>query len=333
MIETPENPTHQACCMPTNVSVSVPSNGCAEIKTVDPVARSPHFGATDGMKKLDGGAFLMGTDRPEAWASDGEGPVREITLRPFYLDVCAVTNAQWEEFVGATNYVTEAENFGWSYVFHKHVAGKVRQASQGVAGGAEWWLGIEGANWRRPEGAGSNIRKRMDHPVVHVSWNDTQVYCAWAGKRLPTEAEWEYAARGGLVQKLYPWGDELTPKDKKGKPEHKCNIWQGKFPDFNSGADGHIGSAPAKSFAPNAWGFYNMSGNVWEWCHDWFSATHSPLHDNPQGPSGGTHKIIKGGSYLCHASYCNRYRVAARTANTPDSSTAHCGFRCARDAE
>jgi formylglycine-generating enzyme required for sulfatase activity len=277
----------------------------------------------------------MGTDRPEAWASDGEGPVREVTVSPFYVDVCAVTNARWERFVADTGYESEAERFGWSYVFHKFLPAKARESVRGRAGGAEWWLGVDGACWRRPEGPGSNLRGREDHPVVQVSWNDAQAFCRWAGNRLPTEAEWEYAARGGLVQKLYPWGDELTPRGKNGRPEHRCNIWQGRFPESNAGADGFLGTAPVRSFAPNGFGLYQMSGNVWEWCQDWFSPAYHrtcPRHDS-QGPPSGTHKVIKGGSFLCHASYCNRYRVAARTANTPDSTTAHAGFRCARDAE
>lgn len=284
------------------------------------------------MKRLDGGAFLMGTDRPEAWQSDGEGPVREIVISPFHIDICAVTNAQFAAFVEATAYRTEAETFGWSYVFHKEVKGQAKSGVQGVADGANWWLGVEKANWRRPQGEGSHIRNRMDHPVVQVSWQDAQSYCEWAGKRLPTEAEWEYAARGGLAQKLYPWGDELTPNDKKGRPQHRCNIWQGKFPDFNSAADGFAGTAPVKSFAPNAFGLYQTSGNVWEWCSDLFGASGMRTGSQPtnaEGAGGEESRVTRGGSYLCHRSYCNRYRVAARSSNTANSSTGNTGFRCA----
>lgn len=281
------------------------------------------------MVKLPGGTFLMGTDHPEAWAQDGEGPVREVTVSSFYLDICAVTNRQFEAFVNATGYKTEAEAFGWSYVFHLLIPKKVmKKGKHRPLEGLNWWLGVEGASWRRPEGPGTNIRKRLDHPAVHISWNDATAYCAWAGKRLPTEAEWEYAARGGQVQKIYPWGDELTPGGK-----HRCNIWQGEFPHRNTAEDGYIGTAPVRSFAANPFGLYNMSGNVWEWCADWFSPTHhlTASRINPAGPDNGELRLMKGGSYLCHHSYCNRYRVAARNGNTPDSSTGNCGFRCARD--
>ncbi len=297
---------------------------------VDPTSRAT-LGSTSGMKLLNGGEFLMGTTPEYAWPGDGETPVRRVVLRPFYLDICAVTNRQFAQFFEATNYITEAEKFGWSYVFHKDVAPtKARQLAKGTAGTLDWWLAIEGAHWRKPEGSGSDVRKRQDHPVVHVSWNDAVAYANWAGKRLPTEAEWEYAARGGLEQKLYPWGDELMVNGK-----HLCNIWQGKFPNFNAAADGFKGTAPAKSFAPNGFGLYQMSGNVWEWTSDWFTASHSkdePITD-PMGAPNGENKVMKGGSYLCHASYCNRYRVAARSSNTPESSSCHCGFRCARDVE
>ena len=310
---------------PPTVAPSIHVTGLAA-----PVRPRATQGSIAGMKKLEGGEFLMGTASPLAWPGDGEGPVRAVRVSPFYMDVGAVSNRQFEEFVAAIGYVTEAEKFGWSYVFIKQVAGKARRAAQGVAAGTEWWVGVEGASWKRPEGPGSNIRKRDDHPAVHISWHDADAYCRWAGKRLPTEAEWEYAARGGLEQKLYPWGDELTPGGK-----HLCNIWQGKFPDFNSGADGYSGTAPVKAFPSNGYGLYNMSGNVWDWCADWFSPTYhmnGPREDTT-GPPRGQLKLINGGSYLCHASYCNRYRVAARTSNTPDSASSHCGFRCVRDVE
>jgi formylglycine-generating enzyme required for sulfatase activity len=271
------------------------------------------------MIPLPGGEFWMGEDREDIiWPSDGEAPVRRETVEAFAIGETTVTNAQFAAFVDATSYVTEAERFGWSYVFHKHVSAKARKNARGVAGSAPWWTGVEGAYWRKPEGPGSTLQKREQHPVVHISWNDAVAFCEWAGYRLPTETEWEYAARGGLERKIFPWGDELTPKGKNGKPEHRMNVWQGKLPDFDSAADGYAGTAPAQSFQPNCFGLYNITGNVWQWCADWFDAAQQ-------------NKVIRGGSFLCHASYCNRYRCAARTANTPDSTTAHCGFRVAQD--
>lgn len=280
------------------------------------------------MVLIPGGEFTMGTDDPIGFASDGEGPTRKVTVSPFYMDATAVTNNQLARFVKETGYRTEAERYGWSFVFRGFLAPKVAERITQVVAEAPWWAPVEGAYWRHPEGPGSNIRKRMEHPAVHISWNDAMAYCEWSGKRLPTEAEWEFAARGGLEQMLYAWGDELMPDGR-----HMCNIWQGEFPNLNTGDDGYKGTAPAKSFAPNGYGLYNMAGNVWEWQSDWFSPTYhqQDTRDNPKGPPTGSSRSLRGGSYMCHDSYCNRYRVAARSANTPDSSTANLGFRCLVD--
>ncbi len=267
----------------------------------------------------------MGSD-DGTFPADGEGPVRKIDLDPFWIDPYAVSNADFETFVLETGYITEAERFGWSYVFHQFLP-KNFPPTRGVAA-APWWRQVYGACWNFPEGPQSNLQDRMNHPVVHVSWNDAVAFANWTGKRLPTEAEWEYAARGGLEQNTFPWGNNLSPKGK-----YLCNIWQGTFPTKNTVKDGYKGTAPINSFEPNGYGLYNVVGNVWEWCSDWWSASYH-VHDlkaNPQGPSTGDAKVTKGGSYLCHASYCNRYRVSARTQNTPDSSTGHMGFRLVRN--
>lgn len=268
----------------------------------------------------------MGSDADEGEPSDGEAPSRLVTLGPFLLDAMAVSNARFADFVGATGYRTDAERLGWSFVF----AGLLPDdfpATWGVAA-APWWRAVEGANWRQPEGPQSNVDGREDHPVVQVSWNDAVAFCQWAGGRLPTEAEWEYAARGGLEGKRFPWGDVLEPGG-----HHRMNAWQGDFPATNTLADGYLGTAPVDSFEPNAFGLYNMCGNAWEWCADWFTAQHSgaALVD-PTGPEAGLQRVIRGGSYLCHASYCNRYRVSGRSSNTPSSTTGHMGFRMAMNA-
>ncbi len=276
------------------------------------------------MLGLDGGRFLRGTEDADGFPADGEGPVREVELSPFWIDPVVVSNARFTQFAQETGYITEAERFGWSFVF----AGLLPDdfpATSAVAQ-APWWRQVFGADWRHPEGPGSSISERMDHPVIHVSHNDALAFCRWSGVRLPSEAEWEYAARGGLVQKRYAWGDELCPGG-----EHCCNIWQGTFPTHNTLADGFLGTAPVDAYAPNGYGLHNVAGNVWEWCADWFSPTwhRSAPGRDPTGPPAGEARVMRGGSYLCHRSYCNRYRVAARSSNTPDSSTGNLGFRCA----
>ncbi len=279
------------------------------------------------MVQLPAGRFRMGTDYQAGFPMDGEGPVRSVRLSAFSIDVTPVTNAEFAHFVEATRYVTDAERFGWSFVFWSHIPeDRFHQLVEDTVAAAPWWCKVPGASWSAPEGPGSTIGSRQDHPVVHVSHNDASMYARWMGKELPTEAEWEYAARGGLDQMLFPWGNDLTPEGK-----HMCNVWQGSFPQSDTAEDGFAGTCPVHSFPPNHYGLYSITGNVWEWVADWFGTSHPMIETtDPKGPREGMGRVMKGGSFLCHESYCNRYRVAARTQNTPDSSSSNVGFRCVR---
>jgi sulfatase modifying factor 1 len=314
------------CCTPVRPGVVLPETSLAlESSAAHPDRLRP-------TTPLPGGTFLMGTDYEFAFPLDGEGPVREVTLAPFAIDTFPVTNLDFAAFVAATHYRTESERFAWSFVFWMHLPpDRLDELVEDTVAAAPWWCKVPGADWAQPEGPGSHISTRPNHPVVHVSWNDAAAYAAWAGKSLPTEAQWEYAARGGLVQKLYPWGDDLTPLDPAtGQLQHLCNIWQGEFPRIDSAEDGFRGACPVDTFPPNPFGLYSITGNTWEWCADTFATTHPPSTDNLQ-PATDNSRVMKGGSFLCHASYCNRYRVAARTSNTPDSAASNIGFRCVQN--
>jgi formylglycine-generating enzyme required for sulfatase activity len=315
--------TAQGCCTPAGAHAQTASGAAPALQPASPSAREALLAET---VLIPGGRGEVGTMQPLI-AADGEGPRRTVRLTPFRLGVTAVTNAQFSAFIAETGYLTEAERFGWSYVFYQHVHGAAE--TDGVVG-AEWWRRIEGACWKAPFGPGSRLEGRAEYPVVHVSWNDAAAFAAWAGGRLPGEAEWEHAARGGRASAIYPWGDR-HPDDESFMP---CNIWQGEFPRRNTAADGYAGLAPARTFAPNGYGLYNMCGNTWEWTAETFrvrslkaAARAADAHAREAG-----FKLLKGGSHLCHRSYCHRYRIAARTGNTPDSTTGHMGFRVAFDA-
>lgn len=272
---------------------------------------------------IPGGTALVGTQKGII-AADGESPLRKQRIAPFLLDNTAVTNARFDAFVGSTGYVTEAERLGWSYVFINHLPAVQRAATRGVAA-ANWWRQVYGANWRLINGPDSENTWHPDHPVVHVSHNDALAFASWANGRLPLEAEWEHAARGGKGDVMFPWGDR-EPNDDNHFP---CNIWQGHFPHHNSNADGYDATAPAASYEPNEFGLYNMVGNTWEWTAGPYMirAKHASARKHAAQMKGTM--VLKGGSFMCHKSYCFRYRIAARSGSTPDSTTSHIGFRVA----
>ena len=301
------------CCAPQPVRV------CGvDTRSPAPIARTP---PDHGLITLDAGTFTMGAaDGPHP--EDGEGPARQVTLDTFSIAPLTVTNAHFQRFVDDTGYETVAERAGNSFVFDLLLPDGTIDKTPTLQ--TPWWIEVAGACWHRPEGPqGETIETRLEHPVVHIALPDALAYCTWASVRLPTEAQWECAARGGLDARPFPWGAELEPDG-----QHRSNVWQGTFPHMNTASDGFVGTAPANSYAPNAFGLYAMTGNVWEWTADRFTVLHSPRPQaNPRGPLNGKRAVAKGGSYLCHASYCHRYRTSSRQALDPLTTAGNLGFR------
>jgi formylglycine-generating enzyme len=311
----------------------------------------------DGMVWIPAGTFMMGGDNEQA--RKDEYPKHGVKVNGFYMDATEVTNAQFSEFVKATGYITTAEkDINWEEI-KSQVPPNTPKPPDSVLKAAslifvptksevnlndysQWWAWTRGANWKHPNGPNSDIIGKDNFPVTHVSWDDAVAYSNWAGKRLPTEAEWEYAARGGLINNTYSWGKTFEETGAS-----KCNFWQGNFPYLNLNKDGFMGAAPVKSFAPNGYGLYDVAGNVWEWCADLYNNDYytqlskTKLSINPKGPTKSfdpdepliTKRVMRGGSFLCNDSYCSGYRVSARMKSSPDSGMEHLGFRCVMDKE
>ena len=310
--------------------------------------------STADMVLIPGGTFNMGADDDRAWRD--EYPKHQVQIDSFWMDIHEVTNAQFAAFVAATNYITTAEKaVDWDEIKKALPTGTPKPDDSQLAPASlvfvatqnavpldnvsQWWRWKKGANWRQPEGPGSDIIGKENHPVVHVSWFDAVAYCNWAGKRLPTEAEWEFASRGGLQDNPYAWGDEALLE---GKP--KANTWEGNFPYQNKERDGFYLSAPVSTYAPNSYGLFDMSGNVWEWCADWYDENYyetlaGQTTVNPKGPETSydsnepyaQKRVSRGGSFLCHKSYCSGYRNSMRMKTTPDTGSIHTGFRAVKD--
>lgn len=312
--------------------------------------------STDGMVWIDGGEFTMG-------ASDKEGrpdeyPLHKVSVHGFFMDKTEVTNAEFQKFVSATGYITTAEKKpDWEELKKQLPPGTAKPPDSilvaaslvfsppaqvaNLDNASQWWQWSQGADWKHPQGPGSNIKGKDNYPVVHISWYDAMAYCKWSGKRLPTEAEWEYAAGNGALHQTYPWGNENIDAG-----QVKANTWQGNFPVKNTERDHFYRTAPVRSFAANRYGLYDMAGNVWEWCSDWYRNDYfQQLKDvvsvDPAGPATSydpmeptiPKKVVKGGSFLCNASYCKGYRVSSRMKTSPDTGLEHTGFRCVKDGE
>lgn len=316
--------THErkCCCTPSAGKVERSS-----VQTQSLLSKPANRSSQPTLLALAGGSFTMGSNDSDGFAADGEGPARTVQLAPFHMAACVVTNREFAEFVRATHYVTEAEQLGYSYVFHLQVPDALRGESAS-APGLPWWLNVAHACWQRPQGPGSHIHASLEHPVVHISWNDAQAYCHWAGARLPSEAEWEYAARGATAGTRLPWGDDLFLGGQR-----RCNTWWGDAFPNTVHQDWTPGPVQADAFEPNGFGLFNVCGNVWEWCADFFHPDYhrATEHANPLDTRPSSQRSMRGGSFLCHDSYCNRYRLAARSSNSAQSSASNIGFRLAAD--
>lgn len=333
--------------------MSVPSRFGSKDSLADPILVSDSTSCR-GMVLIPGGTFDMGGDNNQASAD--EYPKHTVTVNAFYMDITEVTNAQFKKFIDATGYKTTAERKpDWeelkktvppgtpkppdSVMQAASLVFKQASAEVDLNNYSRWWTWVKGADWKHPQGPDSNIIGKENYPVVHISWDDAMAYCKWADKRLPSEAEWEFAARGGFTNNIYPWGNEHI---NTGKP--KANSWEGKFPYLNEKKDGFITAAPVKTYLPNGYGLYDMAGNVWEWCSDWYNhdyykelagkttpnptgAAQSYDPDEPYAPK----RSLRGGSFLCNDSYCSGYRVARRMKSSPDTGLEHTGFRCVKD--
>lgn len=343
--EKPKSDTLSCCA--TLPSRYIGESSPVSIQTADSIS-------TEGMVLIPGGRFLMGALDEEG--RPDEYPQHWVEVKGFWMDETEVTNAQFRKFVEATGYVTTAERKpDWEELKKQLPPGTPRPhdsllqpaslvfsppSEQVVLSNpGQWWRWVRGANWRHPQGPGSSIEGKDNYPVVHVSWEDANAYAKWAGKRLPTEVEWEWAARAGMANQPFTWGNEPVESGKA-----KANIWQGRFPDLNTARDGFERAAPVRSYAPNAYGLYDMAGNVWEWCADWYNAHYyvecaRKNITDAKGPSSSydpdepavPKRVVRGGSFLCHASYCASYRVSARMKTSPDTGLEHTGFRCVRD--